>query len=198
MGKPGKLAGLTANRLHYLYYEEHLSQRSIANILGCDPSAIQQWFRKFNIPTRTKKEQNKLASTTRKAHHIITFSAKGELNPNWQGGRYSHRGYNHILRSGLPSGHPATNEVSKKGYIPEHIAVWEHIHNRLLPKGWVVHHLNGIKTDNRPQNLVAMARNNHLHLAEPYKKRIRELEAQVKLLEKALEANQLIFNIGEN
>ena len=35
-------------------------------------------------------------------------------------------------------------------------------------------------------------------MGEAYKKRIRELEAKVKILENAFEINQMIFGIGDN
>lgn len=40
-------------------------------------------------------------------------------------------------------------------------------------KKWV---LNGIKEDNRPENLVAMKAGEHIHQVKPYQKRIKELE----------------------
>ena len=43
----------------------------------------------------------------------------------------------------------------------------------------MVNHINGIKDDNRPGNLMALPRNEHDRIAEPYKKRIRELEAEI-------------------
>lgn len=119
---------------------------------------------------------------------------KGALNPNWKGGR-----------SKQPSGYivvyaPEHPKATKKGYVREHILVWEQTHNKCLPDGWVIHHLNGIKHDNRPRNLVAIPKGKHhfnMHL-EAFKQRIRELEAENKLLEKALDESQMIFKISEN
>ena len=84
------------------------------------------------------------------------------------------------------------------GYIWEHIAVWEEYHHRNVPKGYLIHHLNGIKMDNRPLNLVAMKAGEHIHQGEPYKKRIRQLEIENRQLRKALENSQMIFTISEN
>jgi hypothetical protein len=49
------------------------------------------------------------------------------------------------------------NPHYKKGYayILEHRFVWEQAHGK-IPEKWYVHHLNGIRTDNRLENLVAV------------------------------------------
>uniref|UniRef100_A0A6M3IG98 Putative homing endonuclease n=1 Tax=viral metagenome TaxID=1070528 RepID=A0A6M3IG98_9ZZZZ len=72
----------------------------------------------------------------------------------------------------------------KHPYRAEHIIVWEQANNKTLPKGWVVHHLNGIRDDNRIENLFGMPRKRHnLKLAlEPYEKRIQELEDELRKL----------------
>ena len=46
-------------------------------------------------------------------------------------------------------------------YVFEHLYIWEQAHQRQLHKGWVIHHANGIKDDNRIENLYAMSRKNH-------------------------------------
>lgn len=124
----------------------------------------------------------------------IGLAHKGVKNSRWGGeggSKITPNGYILIRKRDHPKAGPG-------GYIWEHIYVWETVNNRTLPNGFVVHHLNGIKNDNRPENLVAMKKNEHLHPAEPFKKRIRALEIKITLLEKALESNQLMFRIGEN
>lgn len=95
----------------------------------------------------------------------------GKDNPSWKGGRVKQGGYMKIhMRN-----HPRANS---SGYVPEHILIWEKVHRKSLPQGWVVHHLNGIKDDNRPCNLLGLQRSkHHVELVNrALKERIRELE----------------------
>ena len=88
--------------------------------------------------------------------------------------------------------HPRAN---KQGYVREHILIWEEVHNKSLPDGWVVHHLNGIKSDNRPSNLIALPSKKHRYWIPKLQKRIRELEVENKQLGKALKNNQTVFTV---
>jgi hypothetical protein len=94
----------------------------------------------------------------------------GEKHHNWKGGKMMRSGYVMLLRPD----HPRAN---RDGYVLEHILVWEQAHGKPLPKGWIVHHLNGIKNDNRPQNLPAMPNKKHYLVLQAKAKRIQELEA---------------------
>jgi hypothetical protein len=100
-------------------------------------------------------------------------SNRGENNPNWKGGRSRQSdGYVYIL---------GKRQGRKHRYQLEHIMVWEQA-NGLLPQGWIVHHMNGIRDDNRLENLVAMPRKRHspTSIIEPHQARIRQLEAELR------------------
>jgi hypothetical protein len=74
---------------------------------------------------------------------------KGEASPAWKGGKAkSHRlrGYVRVLESGHP-------RASKNGYVSEHVLVMEEMIGRFLLPGENVHHKNGVRDDNRPENL---------------------------------------------
>ena len=72
---------------------------------------------------------------------------------------------------------PEHVRANRNGFVREHIIVWEETHGKPLPKGWIVHHLNGIKNDNRPSNLVGFPNRKHYLVLQAKAKRIQELEA---------------------
>ena len=81
----------------------------------------------------------------------------GENAPNWNGGRYLSRGYVYVNLSTLP---PHEREMfasmsTRNGgrYIPEHRLVVARQLGRALTSEETVHHINGAKGDNRPENL---------------------------------------------
>ncbi len=80
-------------------------------------------------------------------------SSKKEWNANWRGGRIKHHaGYIYVLAPW----HPRT---PKNRYIFEHILVMEEHLDRFLTPNETIHHKNGIRDDNRIENLELWASN---------------------------------------
>lgn len=72
---------------------------------------------------------------------------RGEENNNWKGGKAKDgSGY---MRIYMPNHTRACNS-----YVFEHVLIAEKVLGKPLPHGAVVHHVNGIKDDNRNNNLV--------------------------------------------
>jgi hypothetical protein len=71
----------------------------------------------------------------------------GEGSRNWKGGRYEDKdGYVQVRN-------PSHPRAWGSGYVYEHTMVMEeHLHRYLLP-GETIHHINGVKNDNRLENL---------------------------------------------
>jgi hypothetical protein len=74
------------------------------------------------------------------------------FNGNWKGGRTMHKAGYLMIR--VP-GHP---RAGRSPYIFEHILVAESMLCRFLVPGETVHHLNGVRDDNRPENLELWTR----------------------------------------
>ena len=122
-------------------YKSGLSQREIAGKLGVSNSCITKYFKKYNIKTRTKSE-----------------NASGSSNGNWKGGkRVLENGYVSIYAPNHPLRH-------KDGTVYEHQLVMEKHIGRALKRGEVVHHINGIKSDNRIENLLLLTNSDHIKL----------------------------------
>lgn len=76
----------------------------------------------------------------------------GSANGRWRGGRTRHKaGY--VMR--LAREHP---RAGSNGYVFEHVLVMEELLGRRLLAGETVHHLNGVRDDNRPENLELWTR----------------------------------------
>mgnify|MGYP001612693408 CR=1 FL=1 len=94
---------------------------------------------------------------------------RGPENPHWRGGRAMTRtGYVRLSRDGQR--------------VLEHRVVAERTLGRPLLADEIVHHLNGIRHDNRPDNLTVIRREGHetWTYVRSLQRRIRELEAIIQ------------------
>jgi HNH endonuclease len=83
---------------------------------------------------------------------LACATTAGASNGHWKGGRTKHKaGYIMVLAPG----HPRATTAGK--YVFEHVLVMEEMLGRYLLPRENVHHRNGIKDDNRPENLELWA-----------------------------------------
>ena len=88
-----------------------------------------------------------------KCHNKFT-SPRGEHHPGWKGGTYQH-GYKEVK---IQPENPLYPMAKISGYIKEHRLVMAQSLGRLLTSTEVVHHINGIRDDNRLENLELISR----------------------------------------
>jgi hypothetical protein len=123
------------------YYLEGLCSREIHELVGISQKVIQKIAKRegYKIPPQG--------------------GPGGERAGQWKGGKtIDKNGYVLIHKPGHPS-------CNSGGYVREHRLVMEGILGRYLTREEVVHHKDGNKMNNNPDNLQVYA-NNGLHLAE--------------------------------
>jgi len=120
--------------LYKKLYREGLSVSQIARECGTGLTTISRWAARFGI------------RKMRPCKWMI--GRKGPKSPYWKGGKYQDRtsGYILVYSPNHPSAH-------KKGYVMEHRLIMESRLGRYLKKNELVHHKNGVKDDNRIENL---------------------------------------------
>lgn len=121
---------------------------------------------------------------------------KGEHNPNWGGGRTVKYGSGYVALKVFDT-HPdfemVKSMIREDNTILEHRLVMAQKLGRALGRWELVHHVNGNKTDNEPENLIVTNHREHFAITlaesqvkklrkknESLKKRVRELEIQLR------------------
>jgi hypothetical protein len=113
---------------------------------GCIRNRVKllniEWIGKTNTgiknPMYGKKRQDFKANHWTKTKPDMQ---DGHKNHQWKGGFNHNDGYRLVL-------------VGKKKYVPEHRLVVEQKLSRKLKKGEVVHHIDGDRSNNHPDNLI--------------------------------------------
>lgn len=108
-----------------------------------------------------------------------SLARKGDKCSNWKGGvSVTPKGYRLIYK-------PDHHRADSKGYVLEHILVFEKETGIIVPNNCCIHHINGNKQDNKISNLCMMLKSAHTiyhHLGSK-----RNDETKAKLSNKAKE-----------
>lgn len=140
-----------------MYIEKKMSMAAIVRALNLPRG------RRSTVETIIKRSGIKLRSRF--------FSLQGERNPRYKGGHITKEGYKRLSINGK--------------HIMEHRKIMECFLGRKLENYEHVHHLNGIKIDNRIENLALLTQKIHGGISakqyhdwkKMYQDRILELES---------------------
>ena len=168
-----RLTPQEGEEIRHLYCDEWYSVDMISKDMGIDPSTPYRWLKKYGL-SRNYSESAMIAREQGRRKW-----RSGAYNGFWKGGKHvTRQGYIRIL---ITPDDPLYSMATKSNYVLEHrYVVAQHV-GRVLSNTEIVHHLNGVKADNRLHNLVLVAKNNHPtdNVRKLLQKRIRELEGQL-------------------
>ena len=134
---------LDVDLISRMYIEENKSTNAIAEILNVSSQTIVRKLIEKGTKIRSTSEAQKIAYSSGRFPRL-----NNGHGPNWKGGRKIRMGYVEIF-------------MGKNCYVKEHRLVMEKCLGRKLKSTEIVHHLNGIKTDNRRENLTIVTRATH-------------------------------------
>lgn len=149
--------------------------RQIAGEIGASVGAVGYYVGKIAPYPGSKSEAVRAGLAKR-----FPNGRSGADSSNWRGGRpqKNEGGY---VRVYAPN-HPRASG----GRVFQHILVAEQTLGRAIGRDEVVHHINHVKDDNRPENLAVMTNGEHVawHFSEPIvmTARIEQLEAFIRKL----------------
>lgn len=150
MAKPKKVTcELTPETLRLLYETCMLSSYEIAHVFGVSHYCILDRMTRYGIPKRSREDAKRLA---------IAKAVQDKRRRWYPGTRYiSKDGYVVLCRQDHPN-------ARKNGQVYEHVLVMAEHLGRPLRDDEDVHHINGIKSDNRLENLQLMTHSEHAAL----------------------------------
>lgn len=166
-------------------YDQYVVQkkglRTIAKEAGASPGVVAEHLKQKGIQTRSVREGMDVAGK------VGVNKRLGEKAANWKGGRHSTKsGYITVYAPDHPNS-------GKRGYVMEHRLVMEQKLGRYLEHGEIVHHIDGNKQNNHPDNLEL--KTNSQHISEHFKAshEVSALRKKVKELEEVVERYQKLY-----
>jgi len=173
------MSKLSQDELEELYVVQQLSLKKVAVQTGVSAQTILNWMQTYCIPRRTLSESWHVKTDEEK--HLEKMwegsrKCRGSRRWNWRGGIKGKRQRRGPDRRRLRRGFLCWNWRSPgarrndKGYVKvkvadhpkgpwvyEHVLVMEQHIDRYLKPGEEIHHKNGVRADNRIENLELFA-----------------------------------------
>ena len=129
--------------LYQKYYKENLTKKEVAEFFGISRDTVYLRCRDYGFPNKFNFKK------------INNIFKNGKDNRNWKGGKFLDKRTGYI-KIGVPG---RTRKETR--YMPEHRFIMEQYLGRSLTKNEAVHHINGIRVDNRIENLHLYSTGDH-------------------------------------
>jgi hypothetical protein len=135
------------------------STRAIGEKYSVSPRRIRQWFVEAG---RLGEFEQKVKDNQRRASSLpclpdVRHAISGVNSVNWNGGKLELSPHGEYVLVKSPE-HPHRNQ---QGYVYEHRLVMERVLGRYLLPTEIVHHINLVPNDNRPENLIVIDATQH-------------------------------------
>jgi len=163
-----------------LYCEEMLTPKSIGEKLECSATTVVKCLKRQGVSIRGREEAQRLAISLGRKNYY-----RGDACHQWKGGRFVNKeGYVWVKLQ--PNEQRFAPMANHRGYVREHRLVLAKSLGRCLESWEVVHHKNGVKNDNRIDNLKLLPNRNYHQSDLVLKSRLKQLECKVKEQDKEL------------